>query len=126
MDREAHAIGDVLTAAGSLLDPEALARMTVEHIRDVAGTHGSALYWWDDEWRALTPLALVDRGREEPDPHVHAGQGIIGEVFRSGRELVVTDYRAQVEQPVEWVRTGAAAAVPLIANGRTCGVLLAH
>ncbi len=122
-DRSTAALNQVVAAAGSLLDPQALAELAVQHVRKVTGAHGSQLYWWDEGMRVLTPLAYLDEHKEEPDPHLHLGQGLVGAVAADGRERIVADYAAELEHPVSWSTLQSGAAVPLMVDGHPQGVL---
>ena len=122
-DRRSDALNKVVAAAGALLDPQALAELAVRHVRDVTGAHGSQLYWWDERMRVLTPLAYLDEHKEEPDPHLHPGQGLVGSVATDGRERIVADYATELEHPLSWSTLRSGAAVPLMVDGRPQGVL---
>ena len=123
--RGTQALNELVVAAGALLDPAALAEVATAHVRRLLGVDGALLSWWDEQQHVLVPLAYNDPHASGPDPVFHPGQGIMGAVYASGEPLAVRDYRAEVERPLPWTTVVSAAAVPLICDGETRGVLSA-
>jgi diguanylate cyclase (GGDEF)-like protein len=104
-------------------DPEQLAREAVEHVREILGCDGAMVAWWDETQRVLVPLARIDPRRDGPDPVLHPGQGLVGEVFSTGRPGVVQSYRAQFAGAMTWTSIASLLAVPLLVDGEPRGVL---
>ena len=102
-------------------DPEQLARTAIDGVRELLGCDGAMVSWWDETQRVLVPLARIDPRRNGPDPVMHPGQGLVGEVFRTGRSRVVRAYREEVDGARAWTRIQALAAVPLLVDGRAAG-----
>jgi PAS domain S-box-containing protein/diguanylate cyclase (GGDEF)-like protein len=121
-----EALSDALLAASSLLDPSAVAQLTVRHLRDQCGADGAALYWWDDAEQVLLPLAVLDPHARSLHQVFHPRQGVTGAAFATGMPVIANDYPTGVEFPPAWkVAEGvrAVAAVPLVVHGQVCGVL---
>jgi diguanylate cyclase (GGDEF)-like protein len=123
--KERTALHEVVAAAGSLLDPEALAALAVGHVKAVTEADASELFWWDEAERVLTPLAYVDPYMEPPHPAMHPGQGLSGAIFADGEERVVDDYQRDLDRPLTYANRRAIAGVPLLVGGRARGVLTA-
>ncbi len=121
------ALQEMMIAAGSLLDPLALAKLTVSHLRELTGADGAALYWWDEGEELLLPLAYLDPSGQRPRPVFHAGQGVTGAAFATGRAIIANDYLNDVANPATWAIDDegirAIAAVPLMVEGTPKGVL---
>jgi GAF domain-containing protein len=123
--KERTALHEVVAAAGSLLDPEALAALAVGHVKAVTEADASELFWWDEAERVLTPLAYIDPHMEPPHPAMHPGQGLSGAIFADGQERVVDDYQRDLDRPLTYANRRAMAGVPLLVGGRARGVLTA-
>ena len=106
-------------------DPEQLARTAVDGVRELLGCDGAMVSWWDETQRVLVPLARIDPRRNGPDPVMHPGQGLVGEVFRTGRSRVVQAYRDEVDGARAWTQiqalAGGSAAGRRTAAGRARG-----
>ena len=124
----ATALEAVLAAASALLDPEKLARLVVDHIKQLLHVDGAALYWWDAHEEVLTALADNDPRVSVPIPVINPGQGITGEAFQCDEIVTTTDDGGHDEGPT-WMRElhiKAGAAVPIHVEGRPRGVLVAR
>ncbi len=129
VDVPPDALNAVLAAAKALLDPESLARLVVDHLRNVLRVDGAALYWWDANEAALVSLADNDPRVKLPVPVVNPGQGIIGAAFARNQPMTTDDFDVEVEDAPSWmlelgIRSGAA--VPLRSEGNARGVLVAR
>lgn len=126
-DTHKRALQEVIVAAGSLLDPSALAKLTVKHLRELTQADGIALYWWDENEELLLPLAYLDPLGQHPHPVFHAGQGVTGAAFVTGEAIIANDYLHNVTFPLAWAieeeDIRAIAAVPLMVDGTPQGVL---
>jgi diguanylate cyclase (GGDEF)-like protein len=127
-DVPATALEAVLAAASALLDPEKLARLVVDHIKQLLHVDGAALYWWDAHEEVLTALADNDPRMSVPIPVINPGQGITGGAFERD-ENVTTDGDTGYDEGPSWMRElhiKAGAAVPIRVEGRPRGVLVAR
>ncbi|MBV8368955.1 MAG: sensor domain-containing phosphodiesterase [Candidatus Eremiobacteraeota bacterium] len=124
----ATALEAVLAAASALLDPEKLASLAVDHVKQLLHLDGAALYWWDAHEEVLTALADNDPRVSIPIPVINPGQGITGKAFAEDQTLTTADEGIPDEGPV-WMRElhiRAGAAVPVRVEGRPRGVLVAR
>jgi diguanylate cyclase (GGDEF)-like protein len=124
----ATALEAVLAAASALLDPEKLAGLVVDHIKQLLDVDGAALYWWDPHEEVLTALADNDPRMSVPIPVINPGQGIVGNAFERDADCTTADERNPDEGP-SWMRElhiRAGAAVPIHVEGRPRGVLVAR
>ncbi|MEA2690501.1 MAG: hypothetical protein QOD51_3108, partial [Candidatus Eremiobacteraeota bacterium] len=124
----ATALEAVLAAASALLDPEKLARLVVDHIKQLLDVDGAALYWWDSHEEVLTALADNDDRMSVPIPVINPGQGITGGAFERNENVTTDDEGGHDEGP-SWMREmhiKAGAAVPIRVEGRPRGVLVAR
>ncbi|HEY0395685.1 MAG TPA: EAL domain-containing protein [Candidatus Elarobacter sp.] len=124
----ATALEAVLAAASALLDPEKLATLVVDHIKQLLEVDGAALYWWDSHEEVLTALADNDPRMSVPIPVVNPGQGLVGIAFEENRSVTTADDGKPDEGP-SWMRElkiRDGAAVPILVEGRPRGVLIAR
>ncbi len=124
----ATALEAVLAAASALLDPEKLAGLVVDHIKQLLCVDGAALYWWDAHEEVLTALADNDPRMSVPIPVINPGQGITGRAFAENRAVTMAPGGEPEEGPT-WMRElhiRAGAAVPVLVEGRPRGVLVAR
>jgi diguanylate cyclase (GGDEF)-like protein len=124
----ATALEAVLAAASALLDPEKLATLVVDHIKQLLGVDGAALYWWDSHEEVLTALADNDPRMSVPIPVINPGQGLVGTAFEENRPVTTADDGKPDEGP-SWMRElkiRDGAAVPILVEGRPRGVLIAR
>jgi PAS domain S-box-containing protein len=120
------ALQATVAAAAGLLDPAALAQLTVEHARDLLRLDGAALYWWDAGAAVLATLAAHDPRVPEPLPVLRPGQGVAGQAFLRREPVIATDYADWSHAATWWARQGvrAALAVPLLVGARARGALV--
>jgi diguanylate cyclase (GGDEF)-like protein len=124
----ATALEAVLAAASALLDPEKLATLVVDHIKQLLEVDGAALYWWDSHEEVLTALADNDPRMSVPIPVINPGQGLVGTAFEENRPATTADDGKRDEGP-SWMRElkiRDGAAVPILVDGRPRGVLTAR
>jgi diguanylate cyclase len=124
----ATALEAVLAAASALLDPEKLATLVVDHIKQLLQVDGAALYWWDPHEEVLTALADNDPRMSVPIPVINPGQGIVGDAFACDEPFTTADEQRPDEGPT-WMRElhiRSGAAVPIRVEGRPRGVLVAR
>ena len=119
------ALNDLARAASGLLEPAALARLAVDRARDLLGAQSAALAWTDRTGEALVRLADNDPDDFMPEV-VNTGEGLAGEVFRTGVATRVGDYQHYPHaHPLAIGRgTASAAAVPLLVGDRRLGALV--
>ncbi len=120
---EEHALSELVTAASSLLDPSALAEVTVEHVRLLLGTDAALLLLHDREDGVLVPLAIRGEVLRLPWRVFHPGQGAVGEAFAAERPVIASDYAAELAWPISEPAPGSAVAVPIWAGGSVVGAL---
>ena len=116
---------ETLAAAGSLLNPAAIAQFAVDHCRDILRMECVALFWWDSANAILTPLAASGLRLQIPLPLISPGQGAVGAAFLRREPVVVDDLR-HADNATAWARAQqliAAAAVPLTVAQEARGVL---
>ncbi len=124
----ATALEAVLAAASALLDPEKLASLAVDHVKQLLNLDGAALYWWDPHEEVLTALADNDPRVSVPIPVINPGQGITGKAFENDEALTTAGEPTPDEGPT-WMREldiRSGAAVPIRVEGRPRGVLVAR
>ncbi|HEY0614029.1 MAG TPA: diguanylate cyclase, partial [Candidatus Elarobacter sp.] len=124
----ATALEAVLAAASALLDPEKLARLVIDHIKQLLQVDGAALYWWDSHEEVLTALADNDPRMSVPIPVINPGQGLVGTAFEENRSTTTASDGKADEGP-SWMRElkiRDGAAVPILVDGRPRGVLIAR
>jgi diguanylate cyclase (GGDEF)-like protein len=125
----ATALQAVLAAASALLDPEKLALLVVDHIKQLLQVDGAALYWWDPHEEVLTALADNDPRMSVPIPVINPGQGITGGAFERDENLTTDGGGGTYDEGPSWMRElhiKAGAAVPIHVEGRPRGVLVAR
>ena len=125
----ATALEAVLAAASALLDPEKLARLVVDHIKQLLHVDGAALYWWDVHEEVLTALADNDPRMSVPIPVINPGQGITGGAFERDENVTTDGGNRTHDEGPSWMREmhiKAGAAVPIHVEGRPRGVLVAR
>lgn len=112
-------------AAGGLLDFPAISRMAIDAVVELLGASSAGIGWWDPDAEGLTSIDhLEDAARQA----VARDQGMLGQVFATGRPVVVPDYPSW-EHRLEWsVALGhqSMLAVPLVLRERTVGTLIAR
>jgi diguanylate cyclase (GGDEF)-like protein/PAS domain S-box-containing protein len=121
------ALNDLAIAASGVLEPAALAQLTVERARDLLGAASAALVWLDRDRDRGTRLADNDTEVELPDA-VDLAHGLVGEVVSTGRARSVGDYKRyeRAYQPVLGSSINSVAAVPLLVGDLPMGALVAR
>ncbi len=123
----APALDAMVSAASALLDPAALAHVTVEHARELLACDGVDLYWWDAAASVLAPLASTSPSTAQPIQLLHTEQGAGGQAFAQRRPVVVEDYQTWGPGAAGSVALGvrSAVAVPLLVRDEARGALVA-
>ncbi|HEX6350631.1 MAG TPA: EAL domain-containing protein [Candidatus Dormibacteraeota bacterium] len=102
------ALNEVAVAASGLLEPRALAALTVDRARDIAKADSVALMW-GDRTRGLL-LKLADNDPDDLAPKiVPHGEGVVGLVYGSGKPHTAAQ------------GVGSVAAVPLLVADQPVG-----
>jgi len=106
-----------------LLDPSALADVTIEQTRRLLDLDAATLVLHDREDGVLVPLAM--RGRDLPLPWriFHPGQGAIGTAFTTGAPVIASHYDEDLAWPVNPPRPHGAIAVPIRVDASVVGAL---
>ncbi|HEX6547700.1 MAG TPA: EAL domain-containing protein [Candidatus Dormibacteraeota bacterium] len=121
------ALNDLARAASGLLEPEALARLTVDRARDLLHVRSAALLWSSPDGTTQLRLADNDPTHERPEA-VPAATGLVGQVIAHRRPVRIANVQAWDDIPSSW-RGGpikSAAAVPLLVGDRALGGLVAR
>ncbi|MDQ6918410.1 MAG: GAF domain-containing protein, partial [Candidatus Dormibacteraeota bacterium] len=117
------ALQEVALAAGSVLDPAELARLAIDHARDLVGGWSATLVWFEPD----AVLVLADNHPEEfPTVDLAVGKGMTGQILVTGELIVVNDY-VTWEHAFEWAVEGGVRSmigVPLKVRDRPLGCLL--
>ena len=126
--RAFQALHEMAVAAAGVLDPTALARLAVNHVRDLLGVDAASVFCWDADARVLRWLAHNDPHRSEDGPIICPGEGATGLAFERRAPVIVENYPAW-EHALSWTpahESATVAAVPLLVNDHAVGVLLAR
>ena len=115
---------EVALATSGLLEPAALAKLTVDRARDLLGADAAALYWWDPDRSELRPLASNDKRLRKPGV-APKGKGTLELAFTRRSPLVIADYQKWPHAHAPALRAGvrSVAAVPLLVGDSAVGVL---
>ena len=116
---------EVAVAAGGVLDPAALAQLTVDRARDLLGVDGATLYWWDPDAGLLRRLAGEVLDERWSAQTLGPGERSPGLAFQRCEPIVVQDYRTW-EHALPWASERglqAFAAVPILVGDRPVGAL---
>ena len=121
--RTFRALHEVAVAASGVLEPEALARLAVEHAGALLNVDGVVVYGWDEAARVLRPLYETRSPAEEPV--VVSGEGAIGMAFESCKAIIIEDYQSWEHRVTQSASRGmvSALAVPLVTGDRAIGSL---
>jgi diguanylate cyclase (GGDEF)-like protein len=120
---EERALSELVVAASSLLDPSALAEVTIEQVRRLLGVDGAVLVLHDREDGVLVPLALRGQVLSLSWRIFHPGQGAIGTAFSTGRPMLSSDSNSDLPWPVGHPAPESIAAVPISAESGVVGVI---
>jgi two-component system NtrC family sensor kinase len=119
-----------LSLAATSLNPEDILRLIGDRVLHLLGATCFLVALVDEERRELRLAHVVDRGQVQPPLTIPLGQeaGLTGYVLASGQPLLVEDLSAESARlPAAPIHVGEAAhswlGVPLIAKGRTIGVM---
>jgi GAF domain-containing protein/DNA-binding transcriptional regulator YhcF (GntR family) len=123
--RAFRALHELAVAASGVLDPADLARIAVQHARELLGADGATLVVWNAETSALHYLAQVGTGAPPPSHQVASGVGTLGQAFATRSPIVVEDYQNWQHAVPQSLAAGlwACAAVPLVIGERALGAL---
>src|SRR5215207_5526202 len=119
------ALHEIAVALGGVLEPVELARLVVDHARDLLDAGAAGLYIFDEEAQVLRPLHSSDALDAAPEPDIPPDLGASGQAFLRGAPVLVDDYptwpHAGLWAQAKFVR--AAMAVPLRVAERRTGAL---
>jgi diguanylate cyclase (GGDEF)-like protein/PAS domain S-box-containing protein len=117
-----RALNDVAAAASGLLEPRALAALTVDRARDIVKADSAALMWGDRARGLLIKLADNDPDDLAPTVIPH-DNGVVGMVYGSGKPHSVGDYAnwKHAFPPAVEKGIGSVAAVPLLVADQPVG-----
>jgi signal transduction histidine kinase len=86
------ALHDIAVALGGVLEPGELARLVVDHARDLLDAGAVGLYVFDTQSQMLRPLHSSDAREGVPEPTITPGSGAAGMAFMLGQPVLVDDY----------------------------------
>jgi len=117
-----RALHEIAVALGGVLDPQELARLVVEHARDLLAAGAVGLYTFDEATEMLRPVHSSDAREGVPEPIIPPGSGAAGMAFLLGKPVLVDDYQ-NWQHAGSWASANgvnSAMAVPLqVADQRT-------
>ncbi len=122
-ERELEALHEVAVAASGMLDPAVLAKLVVQHARDLLGGNESTLLWWDP---AADGLRVLGDTFARPFARViRVGEGTAGIAFDTGEPVLVEDYPSWEHAVKDSIPRGlkAVIAYPLVVGQRPVGAL---
>jgi signal transduction histidine kinase len=112
-------------AVGGVHEPAALARIVVDHARELLEASAVGLYGFDDSGQLLQPIYSSDARELEPEPLIPIGHGAAGQAVLMGEPVIIDDY-PNWPHAGTWAATNgvqSAMAVPLqVADRRTGAV----
>src|SRR5260221_9332812 len=118
------ALQEVALAAGGVLDPTELARLAIDHARDLVGGWSATLVWFEADGNAHV---LADNHPAVfPSVDLEPGRGMTGQILLTGDLTVVNEY-ATWEHAFDWAVEGGVRSmigVPLKVRDRPVGALL--
>ncbi len=118
------ALQEVALAAGGVVDPAELARLAIDHARDLVGGWSATLVWFEP---GATVRVLADNHPAAfPAVDLEPGKGMTGQILLTGELTVVNDYPAW-EHAFDWAVEGGVRSligVPLKVRDRPLGCLL--
>jgi PAS domain S-box-containing protein len=123
--RELRALHEVAVAASGVFDAEGLAKLTVDHARDLLGVDSAVLRFWDSADGRLRLLATNDDHAIQRLLTIGPDEGTLGRAFQESRPVVVDNYSGSATAlgwaTEEGVQT--AMAVPLLVGQRPVGAI---
>ncbi len=118
------ALQEVALAAGGVLDPTELARLAIDHARDLVGGWSATLAWFEADGNARV---LADNHPAVfPSVDLEPGRGMTGQILLTGELTVVNDYPSW-EHAFDWAVEGGVRSmigVPLKVRDRPVGAIL--
>jgi GAF domain-containing protein len=120
-----RALHEIAVALAGVLEPRMLASVVADKARSLLRAEAVGLFAWNEAAGVLQALYADDPPATTP---LLPSEGIVGRAFQLGRAVLVDDYPRSA-RAISWAvesGTRSAAAVPLIVNGRSIGVLAAR
>lgn len=120
-----RALHDIAVAIGGVLEPVELARLVVDHTRELLDAGAAGVYSLDESTQRLEPIYSSDARAGIPEPAIAVGVGAAGQALLRGQPVCVDDY-------LNWPHAGhwaaangvrSAMAVPLQVSERRTGAL---
>ena len=123
-----RALHDIAVAVGGVLEPVALARLVVDHARELLTVNAVGVYIYDETTQVLQPIHSSDARETLPEPVVPLGSGAAGQALLRGEPVLVDDYTAWPHAGTWAARNGvrSAMAVPLQVAERRTGAVSAR
>ena len=120
---------DIVKTANSILEPRKVIELVVEKIRQLIPSEAWSLLMVDEEKQELVfEAALGAKGRDVTAFRLKMGEGVAGWVAQTGEPAIVNDaardprFTGRVDSRTQF-RTRSILCAPLVARGRTIGVL---
>ena len=119
-----RALQHAVTATG-VVDPVAVSRLVVDHLRDHLGADAASIAVWALDGSGARVLAHNSPNLADPTPPIVAGQGALDLAYSTGQVIVVEDYGTWPRADRRAITRGVAscAAVPLLVGGQAIGAL---
>jgi diguanylate cyclase (GGDEF)-like protein len=122
-------LSEVVRTANSILDPDSVVGYIMERVQLLVRSEAWSLLLLDEsgEWLVFKE-ALGDRAKPLKESRIRMGEGVAGEVARTGRPLVVNDVKAspyfnpEIDRVTSF-KTRSILCVPLRSRGKTLGAL---
>jgi signal transduction histidine kinase len=120
-----RALHEIAVAVGGVLEPLELARLIVDHARDLLDANAVGVYIYDETAELLQPIYSSDaRGRQAETP-IPIGAGAAGQALLRGEPVLVDDYQTWPSAGTWAAAHGvrSALAVPLSVSDRRTGAV---
>ncbi len=120
-----RALHEIAVALAGVLKPRLLAGVVADKARSLLRAGAVGLFAWNEAAGTLEALYADDPLARTP---LLPSEGIVGRAFQLGRAVLIDDYPLS-PWAISWAvdsGTRSAAAVPLIVDGRSIGVLAAR
>lgn len=120
-----RALHDIAVALAGVLEPRLLASIVADKARSLLRAEAVGLFAWNEAAGTLQALYADDERATTP---LLPSEGIVGRAFQLRRAVLIHDYPRSA-RAISWAvdrGTRSAAAVPLIVDGRSIGVLAAR
>ncbi len=118
------ALQHAVTASGAV-DPVAVGRLVVDHLRDYLGVDAAAISWSDPAGPGARVLAHNFPDFPDPAPPISPDRGALGRAHATGQVVEVEDYPSWEHADPRAIEAGlvSCVAAPLLVGGAAIGAL---